>query len=83
MPTPAGDEIARIARKIARANLATPAILFAESLKPLGFVAGQLLRAGTPLLGLFVGERSLDAIAEALEKPDGIERFVRELERQL
>ena len=75
------DPLRVAARKIASAGLGTPAILFLEGVKPLGFVASQFLRFVEPLLSPFSRPGTIDAVASAVEERDGVERFVREIER--
>lgn len=58
----------RFARLLADRGLTTPAIFLVESLVPLGFLAGQLVHALTPIMGM-------------VAPPDDIERFARLLER--
>jgi len=75
------DPLKAAARKIAASGLAAPAILFLEGVKPLGFVASQFLRFVEPLLAPFSRPGTIDAIASAVGERDGVERFVREIEK--
>ncbi len=75
------DPIGSLARRIVGTGLATPTILFIESTRPLGFVASQAVRFAEPVLGLFLGPESVDAVATALEDRKGIERLLAEIER--
>jgi hypothetical protein len=76
-----GDPLVRLAESIVSKGLGTPAILFFESTRPLGFVASQAVRVAEPLLGLFFRPASVDAVAAAMEDRDGIERLLKEIER--
>ena len=80
-PLPEQDPISGIARRIVKLGLATPAILFIDSLKPLGFVAGQFLRVVGPAASLFTRPGTVDALADTLEERSGADTLVREIER--
>lgn len=69
------------ARWLVRRGLTVPAIMFLESIKPLGFVAGQFLRCAAPFFSLFVAPERLAALSAQLEERDGIERFVQRIEQ--
>jgi hypothetical protein len=77
----AAAPIGALAVRAVRWGLATPAILFAECVKPLEFVASQFLRVMAPVAGLFAPAERIEALAAALEERGGIEAFVREVER--
>lgn len=47
----ADDTVARAARSIKSRGLAGPAIVALEMLRPVGFVLGQFMSMGRPLLG--------------------------------
>jgi hypothetical protein len=81
-PPPADDPARRLARAIVGRGLATPAILFLACMKPLGFVASQLVRFAEPVLGAVARPESVDAFAGLLEDREGTERLLREIERQ-
>jgi hypothetical protein len=75
------DPLSSLAESIVSKGLATPAILFFESTRPLSFVASQAVRFAEPLLDLFFRPESVDTFAAALEDRDGIDRLVEEIER--
>jgi hypothetical protein len=77
----AAAPIGALAERAIRWGLATPAILFAECVKPLEFVMSQFLRVMAPVAGLFAPAERIEALAAALEERGGIESFVREVER--
>ena len=77
----ADDPLHVVAQKIVRLGMATPAILFIDSAKPLGFITGQFLRVLEPGLSLFFRAGSVSSFAAALEERSGVERLVREIER--
>jgi hypothetical protein len=65
----------RAARGIAARGLEAPAILALESLAPLGFLGGQALIAGGPLLSAFLPAEDWRAAAAALEDREALHRF--------
>lgn len=67
----------RIAEAVARRRLATAAILFLESARPLGFVASQIMHFFRPLVG---ESTSYERLARLLERRGAIELLIRRLE---
>lgn len=72
----------RIAQKLVERRMATPAILFLESLGPLNFLGSQALYALTPLLGLVCNQVELERAARILERRDSLATFIQLLERR-
>lgn len=80
---PVEDENAaleEIAQRIIRAGLGAAAIVFLESAKPFGFIAGQTAIAATPLLGGFIEPLRLERYAGLFGNRDFIERLIRRIE---
>ena len=80
-----GDEdrrlLDRLAEAVACRRMATPAILFLESARPLGFVASQVLHFFRPLVGAVVKDApSYDRVAKLLERRGAVELLIRRLE---
>jgi len=70
-----------VADALARRRLATTALFFLESVKPLGFVAGQAMHFFRPLVGAVVGEpERWDRLASLLERRGAVELLARRLE---
>ena len=68
------DSVQQIAQAIARRRMATPALLFLVSHRPLGFVAGQLLYSLQPLADL-LDVSACTEFAAILSAPDGAGRL--------
>lgn len=71
----------RIAREISRRHMATPAILFLESFKPMNFVGSQLLLFLDPIIGIFLTIPEYSRFVRLLEDRDTIERLIVCIER--
>jgi hypothetical protein len=70
----------RIAARIIRRGLATPAVFLLELNRPLSFVAGQATHVLTPLLAPLVGLASMEQLAALLEDRTNIDRLLDRLE---
>jgi hypothetical protein len=71
----------RLAGGLARRGLATVAILFLESARPLGWVAAQTLHFFRPLVGGVVRDApAYDRLAGLLERRGAVELLIRRLE---
>ena len=68
--------LARYGRMIARRGLTAPAILFLESVRPMGFIASQAMVFFGPMVGLVSFRRDYDAITRLLEDREGVERLI-------
>jgi len=69
-----------IAQRVVREGMGTAMILFLESAKPMGFLAGQAAIMATPLLGGFIEPMRLEKYANLLSDRDFIERLIRRIE---
>ncbi|HTI50476.1 MAG TPA: hypothetical protein VL475_05975 [Planctomycetaceae bacterium] len=70
----------RLCRETVARDLATPALLFLETLRPLNYVSGQALRFFTPLLSAFGEPAAYDELAAFLERRDSIDHLCRRME---
>ena len=66
--------IATLAQRIHQYRLETPAILFLEMHKPLAFIGSQAVLVAAPFLAPFLGMDRVEAFAELISTPDGVER---------
>lgn len=66
----------RCARLLADRGLATPAIFLVESLVPLGFLAGQLVHAMTPIMGMVASPDDIERLARVLERREAPALFI-------
>ena len=73
------DPVQGFAQAIVRHRMATPALLFMVSHRPLAFAAGQLLYTLQPVAEL-LGDHGCAEIAELLSTPNGTRRLEAKLE---
>jgi len=66
----------KVARLIVKRGMAAPAVLFLESVGPLGFLGSQFLHALTPLLDLVCNQAELERMAHLLEKRESVSLLV-------
>lgn len=66
----------RFARLLADRRLITPAIFLVESLVPLGFLAGQLVHAMTPIMGMVASSDDIERLARILERGETPALFI-------
>lgn len=84
-PPLAADERAlleKIARLIATRRMAAPALLFLESLAPLSFLGSQVMHGMKPFLDLVCDPLDLARLAQILERRDGVDLLVSQLQEQ-
>jgi len=73
------DEILeRIAQRIKRYGLITPAVLFLEMNKPLTFIASQAVHFFSPIVGVFIA--NVEEYAYLMEDRENVDRLIRRLE---
>ena len=65
----------RTADVIVRRDMATPAVLFLESLGPMSFLGSQALHFLTPILHVVFPERDVQRVALLLERRDVLSRL--------
>ena len=82
-PGLAPDDVAfldGIAAWIARRRMATPAVLFLESAKPLNFIGSQALFFFEPMVKAFVGGAGYTRFATLLERRESVEVLLQRIE---
>ncbi len=72
--------IDRLCREISRRRLTTPAILYLEMSRPLGFLAAQAIHFFTPLISVLTDRQGLREFAEFLEHRGAIDYLLERLE---
>jgi hypothetical protein len=70
----------RLAGKIVERRLASPAVLFLESIKPLSFLGNQALIFFQPIVQSIVNFKSYDEIAGILEDRENLEYLLTKIE---
>ncbi len=69
-----------IAQRVVNEGMGTAAILFLESAKPMGFLAGQAAIMATPFIGGFIEPMRLERYADLLGDRDFVERLIQRIE---
>ena len=80
---PVEDENAtleELAQRLVKEKMTAPAILFFETMKPIGFITGQAAIASTPLLGSFISPMRLEKYADLLGNRAFVERLICRIE---
>lgn len=73
-----------LADAIVRRHLGTPALFFLESMRPLGFVASQMMVFVRPMVALVWSDPGrYDQLARVLEERGSIEQLAQRLEARL
>jgi hypothetical protein len=72
--------IEKFAQAVARRGLTTPALVFLELHKPLTFLAGQSLIAGSGFLAPLFGPQNVQKVAKLVESRENVERLIERLE---
>ncbi len=72
--------IRRVARRIHRTGLVTPAIFFLEMVKPLALIGSHVLIFFGPLLTAFINAEGYYRAAEIFEEPQHVELLLTEIE---
>jgi hypothetical protein len=65
----------RAADVIVQRGMATPAVLFLESLGPMNFLGSQALHFLTPILSVVFAQRDVERVALLLERRDTLSRL--------
>jgi len=71
----------RVAEAIVARGMATPAMVFLESVGPLNFLGSQALHFFTPILEVVVPHREIERVAFLLERRDTLSRLTGLIER--
>ncbi len=73
-----------LADAIVRRHLATPALFFLESMRPLSFVGSQMMVFFRPLVALvWTNPQRWDQLQRVLEDRGGVEELARRLEARM
>jgi len=72
--------LADLALAVQRRGLATPAVLWLESLRPLSFVGAQAMHALTPFVQLLKSGARFERLAAIFEERGHLERLLRLIE---
>jgi hypothetical protein len=72
----------KIAHAIATRGMAAPTLLFLESLAPLSFLGSQIVHGMKPFLDLVCDPLDLARLAQILERRDGVDLLVSQLQEQ-
>jgi len=72
--------LAELALAVQRRGLATPAVLWLESLRPLSFVGAQAMHALTPFVQLLTSGARFERLAVIFEERGHLERLLRLIE---
>jgi hypothetical protein len=75
------DAILRIAERILKSGLVTPAVFFLELLKPLSLLTSHTLVFFGPIITAFVRQDKYYMVTELLEEPKNVEFLISEIER--
>ena len=75
-PQQLADLQARIAKKLADLEMATPAIIALESTKPVTFIVSQALAAGEPLLYWLAGLQDYYNFRKVMEDREQVEKLI-------
>ena len=73
--------IRRVADKIHRSGLVTPAILFLELTKPLALIGSHVMIFFGPIINAFINTEGYYKAAELFEEPANVELLIREIEK--
>lgn len=72
----------KIAGVIVKRDMATPALLFLESLGPMSFLGSQVVHGLKPFLDVVIAPADAERLAALLERRDSIERLSALLQEQ-
>ncbi|MFW5782088.1 MAG: hypothetical protein ACOCWO_02220, partial [Candidatus Muiribacteriaceae bacterium] len=75
------DVARRFAEKVVQYNMTAPAILFLEAYSPMSFIGSQAMLVFRPLLNVLMTMKSYDKVQTLMEKREGIEYLIKEIER--
>jgi len=78
-----GALLDRIAARIVRFGMGTPAIFFLESVRPLNFVASQTMVLFGPLATAILPRQDYERLARILEDRQSVEALLVRIERLL
>jgi hypothetical protein len=67
---------------VVRRDMAVPAVMFLESVRPLNFVGSQSMVFFKPILSRFFSRYEYDRIANILEKREVVDLLINEIEKK-
>lgn len=73
--------IRRVADRIHRSGLVTPAVLFLELTKPLALIGSHVMIFFGPIINAFINTEGYYKAAELFEEPANVELLIREIEK--
>jgi hypothetical protein len=73
--------IRRVATRIHRSGLVTPAVLFLELTKPLALIGSHVMIFFGPIINAFINAEGYYKAAELFEEPANVELLIREIEK--
>jgi len=80
--TPEQQEILdKIARKVVLWKMATPAILFLESVKPLNYIGSQMMVFFEPFVQTIFSWKDYDEFRKMMEERESVERLLQTIEK--
>ena len=72
-----------IAKAVVSRSMASPTILFLESVGPMNFLGGQALHFLAPILDVILPTRDIQRVAQLLERRDVLSHLVVLIERRV
>ena len=73
--------IRRVATRIHRSGLVTPAVFFLELTKPLALIGSHVMIFFGPIINAFINTEGYYKAAELFEEPANVELLIREIEK--
>ena len=73
--------IRRVADRIHRSGLVTPAVFFLELTKPLALIGSHVMIFFGPIINAFINTEGYYKAAELFEEPANVELLIREIEK--
>ena len=73
--------IRRVATRIHRTALVTPAVFFLELTKPLALIGSHVMIFFGPIINAFINAEGYYKAAELFEEPANVELLIREIEK--
>ena len=73
--------IRRVATRIHRTGLVTPAVFFLELTKPLALIGSHVMIFFGPIINAFINTEGYYKAAELFEEPANVELLIREIEK--
>ncbi len=81
-PEEINDLAKRIAQKIVERDMAVPAIIFLESIKPVSFLGSQMLVFANPVVSLLVQSGDYYRFVRMIEDRDNVEKLTVAIEEE-